>query len=205
MAPYSGISFLINPTPAKQSPHHDVLDVFTELVRVLVNPLGIFADFLRILVDAFGIFTHSLCVLIDVSGIPTNLFRALVNALGDFIDLLCVLVGVLLYRRLSKTSDSPRGSAGRTYLVICHSSVQISDETVQGLGMISILQELHDPMSFGKRFELRNYTIQLPEDSHCDLGMWWSLSKEVSQTFLERLSAPSLHCPGPLPGIQVTF
>ena len=67
----------------------------------------------------------------------TDLLRVLVSVLGSFTDLLCVLinlvcvlVSVLLYRYLSETLDSPRGKAGFTHLVIRHSCIQVSDETV---------------------------------------------------------------------------
>ena len=59
----------------------------------------------------------------------------------------------------TKMLDSARGSVNCTYLVVRHSSIQVSDETVQGLGIISVSQEFHDPMSLGKRSELCDNTI----------------------------------------------
>ena len=98
-----------------------------------------------------GSFTDPLCVLI--------------NVLGIFADLVRVLVSVLLYKCLSETLDRPRGRVDCTHLVIRHGCIQISDETVQGFGMIGVFQEFHDPMLLGKRFELRNYPSQLPANS----------------------------------------
>ena len=76
-----------------------------------------------------------------------------------------------------KTLDNPRGSVGCAHLVICHSSIQVSDETIQGLGTVNVSQELHDPVSLGERSELPNYPIQLPADNQYDLEMRQFLSK----------------------------
>ena len=133
------------------------MDVFIDLHCVPINDLGIFTDLLRVLVDIVGGFTIILCALVDVFSVFTNP--------------LCVLIGALLYRRLSKTLDNLQGSVGCTHLVIRHGNIQISDGTVQGLGMTSVFQELHNPMSLGKRPELHKYVIQLPAGSDCGLDM----------------------------------
>ena len=123
-------------------------------------------DLLCVLVNVLGVFTHSHCILVNIF---TNLLCALANVLDVFTDFLCVLVCVLLYRRLSETLESARGRVGYTHLVIRHGGIQVADETVQSLGVISVVQELHDPMSLGKWSEFCNYIVQLPADRHCNL------------------------------------
>ena len=114
------------------------MDVLIDLRCVPINVLGIFTDLLRTLVNALNIFTYSLCVLVNIFGSFANVLRALVDVFGVLTDPLCVLVGVLLYRRLSKMLDNPLDSVGYTHLVIHHSNIQVSDGTAQGLGMTRI-------------------------------------------------------------------
>jgi hypothetical protein len=111
--PGDGLSFPINVVPARKSPYNNVLNIFTDPLRVLVDFLGAFVDLLRDLVD---IFTHP-----------------------------CVVVDLLLQTNLAGTLDSPCGCIFCTHLVIRHNSSQVLDDIVQGLGMTSVLQELHDP------------------------------------------------------------
>ena len=110
----------------------------TNLLRVLVGVLSICTDLPRILINVLGIFTHPLCGLVYASGIFTDPLGVFVDVLGILVDLIRVLVNVLLYGRLSKTLDNSRGSVGCTHLVIRHGSIQVSDKTGQGLGMICV-------------------------------------------------------------------
>jgi hypothetical protein len=168
---------------AVQSAHNNVLEVFTNLNHVLANVLDVFVNLIRVLVKFSDIFADSICVLM--------------NVLGIFSDPLRVHVDILLYRCLPGTLDSLWGSVGCTHLVIYHSSSQVLDDTVQGFGIASILQELLDIALLGKRSEFLDHISQLPANSPMQFRCVSVFHRRVvSQTFEERPSGPSPYRPG---------
>lgn len=52
-----------------------------------------------------------------------------------------------------------------TCLVIRDGISQVLDEAVQGVGIVSIFQELRNPVLFGERFEPGDYLSQLPANN----------------------------------------
>ena len=105
--------------------------------------------------DVSSIFVNSLCGLVDfpccIVG-PLSCFGNFLRvAAYDFcsiINPIGVLVNALLYRCLPKALDSSCKRIGSTNLVVCDSASEISGKTVQGVGIISVVQELHKPVFF---------------------------------------------------------
>ena len=72
---------------------------------------------------------------------------------------------------LLKPLDCLRVVVGGVYLIICDSISQVLDEAIQDVGVVGVVQKLHEPILSRKRSELGNNLSQLPENNQDDLGI----------------------------------
>ena len=62
----------------------------------------------------------------------------------------------------TKWSDGSIDRVGPLYLIICDRISQVFDETIQDVGMVNILEELHQSVLLSKRSKLCHDSRQLP-------------------------------------------
>ena len=116
------------------SPYNGVSSIFVNSLCRIVDSLCGLVDFPRRIVGPLSCFSNLLRVV-------AHDFCSIINPIG-------VLVNVLLYRCLPKALDSSCNGIGSTNLVVCDGASEISGKTVQGVGVISVVQELHKPVFF---------------------------------------------------------
>ena len=71
-------------------------------------------------------------------------------------------MNALLQRCLFKGLDSSGDRGSASCLIICDDVNQFFDEAIQDVGMVNIVEELHQPMLFSKRLKFCNDFGQLP-------------------------------------------
>ena len=89
--------------------------------------------------------------------------------------------------------DSPSDQVRIAYLIIRDSVSQFFDEPIQNVGMVNVLQELHEPLLFSKRSELYDNSSQLPAKIDVVQNVHVSLEegrRNLLKTSLRAFSSP---------------
>ena len=156
--------------------------------------MRVLADFPRCLIYSPSCLLSPSCSLADLLRIVADPFSTFIDPVGNVMGLLGVLVNVLLYSRLSEVSDCSCERVGPSHLVVCDCVSQLLDEAVQGIRIINILQELHEPMLFRQRSEPCDDPSQLPADDKGCLETRECLCSWAVQTLQGSVFVPSLRC-----------